>query len=179
MAAHGRDLQGQQGVCGSRCVRLALSRLHLLALADAAALLCAVGVPIEHLQGGKLAIYELMAEESAVNYWEKYGNVRSPLPLSLARRSLPLADSRLGFPRAQIAFDSGQKAVLTSCVLINQSILSRKRRKAGADKGRIAEEAMVSACFSFVRLSSTLSTLCGATAQPRRRRPLPLVLARG
>jgi len=29
-----------------------------------------VGVPIEHLQGGKLAIYELMAEESAVNYWE-------------------------------------------------------------------------------------------------------------
>ncbi|GAA5899245.1 hypothetical protein JCM8208_001595 [Rhodotorula glutinis] len=81
-----------------------------------------VGVPIEHLQGGKLAIYELMAEESAVNYWEKYGN---------------------------IAFDSGQKAVLTSCVLINQSILSRKRRKAGADKGKIAEEAMVSACFSF------------------------------
>ncbi|GAA6052425.1 hypothetical protein JCM3770_000235 [Rhodotorula araucariae] len=81
-----------------------------------------VGVPIEHLQGGKLAIYELMAEESAVNYWEKYGN---------------------------IAFDSGQKAVLTSCVLINQSVLSRKRRKAGADKGKIAEEAMVSACFSF------------------------------
>ena len=36
----------------------------------------AVGVPIEQLQGGKLAIYELMAEESAVNYWEKYGNVR-------------------------------------------------------------------------------------------------------
>lgn len=34
-----------------------------------------VGVPLEHLQGGKLAIYELMAEESAVNYWEKYGNV--------------------------------------------------------------------------------------------------------
>lgn len=36
-----------------------------------------VGVPIEHLQGGKLAIYELMGEESAVNYWEKYGNVSS------------------------------------------------------------------------------------------------------
>lgn len=32
-------------------------------------------MPIENLQGGKLAIYELMAEESAVNYWEKYGNV--------------------------------------------------------------------------------------------------------
>ncbi|GAA6003129.1 gluconeogenesis transcription factor RDS2 [Rhodotorula paludigena] len=81
-----------------------------------------VGVPIEHLQGGKLAIYELMAEESAVNYWEKYGN---------------------------IAFDVGQKAVLTSCVLINQSILSRKRKKAGADKGKVSEDAMVNACFSF------------------------------
>lgn len=44
----------------------------------------AVGVPIEHLQGGKLAIYELMAEESAVNYWEKYGNVRRELASALA-----------------------------------------------------------------------------------------------
>ncbi|GAA5829385.1 hypothetical protein JCM11251_005029 [Rhodosporidiobolus azoricus] len=88
-----------------------------------------VGVPIEHLQGGKLAIYELMAEESAVNYWEKYGN---------------------------IAFDVGQKAVLTSCVLINQSVLARTRRKrerAGSDKTKLApappEEALVNACFSF------------------------------
>ncbi|GAA5884569.1 hypothetical protein JCM6882_005302 [Rhodosporidiobolus microsporus] len=87
-----------------------------------------VGVPIEHLQGGKLAIYELMAEESAVNYWEKYGN---------------------------IAFDVGQKAVLTSCVLINQSVLARTRRKrerAGSDKTKPApppEDALVNACFSF------------------------------
>lgn len=94
-----------------------------------------VGVPIENLQGGKLAIYELMAEESAVNYWEKYGN---------------------------IAFDVGQKAVLTSCVLINQSILSRshkrKRNQAsseatlagvGGPKKKVPEEAMVSAAFSF------------------------------
>ncbi|GAA5935930.1 uncharacterized protein JCM15063_001852 [Sporobolomyces koalae] len=101
-----------------------------------------VGVPIENLQGGKLAIYELMAEESAVNYWEKYGN---------------------------IAFDVGQKAVLTSCVLINQSILSRsqkrKRNQSGTDphqslnstgggggggvKKKVPEEAMVSAAFSF------------------------------
>lgn len=29
-----------------------------------------MGVPIEQLRDGKLAIYELMAEESAVNYWE-------------------------------------------------------------------------------------------------------------
>ncbi|KAF8752063.1 rds2-regulator of drug sensitivity [Rhizoctonia solani] len=39
---------------------------------------------------GKMCIYELMSEESAVNYWEKYGHV---------------------------AFDPAQKAVLTSCVL--------------------------------------------------------------
>ncbi|GAA5953252.1 hypothetical protein JCM3765_007453 [Sporobolomyces pararoseus] len=93
-----------------------------------------VGVPIENLQGGKLAIYELMAEESAVNYWEKYGN---------------------------IAFDVGQKAVLTSCVLINQSILSRSQKRkrnqssseatmaGGGPKKKIPEEAMVSAAFSF------------------------------
>ncbi|ORX92124.1 hypothetical protein K493DRAFT_45928 [Basidiobolus meristosporus CBS 931.73] len=49
-----------------------------------------VGIPIEMLSEGKICIYELMTEESAVNYWEKYGN---------------------------IAFDAGQKAVLTSCYL--------------------------------------------------------------
>jgi len=49
-----------------------------------------VGVPIEQLRDGLLCIYEMMAEDSAVNYWEKYGN---------------------------IAFDAGQKAVLTSCLL--------------------------------------------------------------
>ncbi|BGP14531.1 hypothetical protein JCM10213_005181 [Rhodosporidiobolus nylandii] len=90
-----------------------------------------VGVPIEDLQNGKLAIYELMAEESAVNYWEKYGN---------------------------IAFDVGQKAVLTSCVLVNQSILARrkKREKPGADAAKTSkasggppQEALVNACFSF------------------------------
>lgn len=49
-----------------------------------------VGVDGYMLRDGRLCIYELMAEESAVNYWEKYG---------------------------QVAFDSNQKAVLTSCVL--------------------------------------------------------------
>jgi len=49
-----------------------------------------VGVPFEMLKEGRLCIYELMMEESAVNYWEKYG---------------------------KIAFDAGQKAVLTSCLL--------------------------------------------------------------
>lgn len=58
-----------------------------------------VEVNAEDLRDGKLAIYELMSEESAVNYWEKYGN---------------------------IAFDAGQKAVLTSCNLRTRD--GRKRR---------------------------------------------------
>jgi hypothetical protein len=58
-----------------------------------------VEVNVEDLRDGKLAIYELMSEESAVNYWEKYGN---------------------------IAFDAGQKAVLTSCNLRTRD--GRKRR---------------------------------------------------
>ncbi len=51
-----------------------------------------VGYTVDDLRDGKLAIYELMNEESAVNYWEKYGS---------------------------IAFDKGQKAVLTTCTLQN------------------------------------------------------------
>lgn len=49
-----------------------------------------LSLPVESLRDGKLAITELMAEDSAVNYWEKYGN---------------------------IAFNGQQKAVLTSCLL--------------------------------------------------------------
>lgn len=49
-----------------------------------------VDCSVDELRDGRLAIYELMTEESAVNFWEKYGS---------------------------IAFDKGQKAVLTSCNL--------------------------------------------------------------
>ncbi|KAL3232213.1 Regulator of drug sensitivity 2 [Nakaseomyces bracarensis] len=49
-----------------------------------------VDCTVDDLRDGKFAIYELMTEESAVNFWEKYGS---------------------------IAFDKGQKAVLTSCSL--------------------------------------------------------------
>ncbi|RGB33182.1 hypothetical protein C1646_705168 [Rhizophagus diaphanus] len=66
-----------------------------------------IGVPIEMLREGRLCIYELMMEESAVNYWEKYGN---------------------------IAFDAGQKAVLTSCLL------------KGPDQDM---QNVISCCFSF------------------------------
>lgn len=51
-----------------------------------------VGRTVDDLRDGKFAIYELMNEESSVNYWEKYGS---------------------------IAFDKGQKAVLTTCSLRN------------------------------------------------------------
>ncbi|KAK7450549.1 Transcription factor [Stygiomarasmius scandens] len=34
-----------------------------------------VGVDGYLMREGRLCIYELMAEESVVNYWEKYGNV--------------------------------------------------------------------------------------------------------
>lgn len=64
-----------------------------------------VGVSTDDLKDGKLAIYELMSEESAVNFWEKYG---------------------------AIAFDKGQKAVLTSCNLRTKDGFKRK-----------------SCCFSF------------------------------
>lgn len=64
-----------------------------------------VGVVTDDLKDGKLAIYELMSEESAVNFWEKYG---------------------------AIAFDKGQKAVLTSCNLRTRDGIKRK-----------------SCCFSF------------------------------
>lgn len=58
-----------------------------------------VGVSTDDLKDGKLAIYEVMSEESAVNFWEKYG---------------------------AIAFDKGQKAVLTSCNLRTRDGMKRK-----------------------------------------------------
>ncbi|BDD60759.1 hypothetical protein MAP00_005858 [Monascus purpureus] len=49
-----------------------------------------IGVPIESLRDGKLAIHEIIVEDQLVSYWEKFG---------------------------AIAFDSTQKAMLTSCTL--------------------------------------------------------------
>ncbi|KZV71262.1 hypothetical protein PENSPDRAFT_557892, partial [Peniophora sp. CONT] len=82
-----------------------------------------VGVEGWMLRDGRLCIYELMAEESAVNYWEKYGNV---------------------------AFDSSQKAVLTSCVLRFKPKLTTSgtavSEEIAAGEG---EEALIACCFSF------------------------------
>ncbi|GAB7362814.1 hypothetical protein MBLNU230_g3117t1 [Neophaeotheca triangularis] len=49
-----------------------------------------INVPWEKLRDGKLAIHEIIAEDSLVSYWEKFG---------------------------AIAFDNSQKAILTSCNL--------------------------------------------------------------
>lgn len=51
-----------------------------------------IHVPLEKLRDGKIAIHEILTEESLVNYWEKFG---------------------------VIAFDQNQKALLTSCSLKN------------------------------------------------------------
>ncbi|KAA1474588.1 hypothetical protein DENSPDRAFT_841196 [Dentipellis sp. KUC8613] len=87
-----------------------------------------VGVDGYMLRDGRLCIYELMAEESAVNYWEKYGNV---------------------------AFDSTQKAVLTSCVLRFKPLVApasgsvTPARRAAPLPGTPNEEGFINCCFSF------------------------------
>ncbi|KAI9507257.1 hypothetical protein F5148DRAFT_1276283 [Russula earlei] len=78
-----------------------------------------VGLDGHMLRDGRLCIYELMAEESAVNYWEKYGNV---------------------------AFDSTQKAVLTSCVFRYKPALDQG---SGSARTTATEEGFISCCFSF------------------------------
>ncbi|KAF8336867.1 uncharacterized protein EI90DRAFT_3144589 [Cantharellus anzutake] len=83
-----------------------------------------IGVDVTQLREGRLCIYELMTEESAVNYWEKYGHV---------------------------AFDAAQKAVLTSCVLRYKPLpatLRKKLLKLRSNSGP-PEEALISCCFSF------------------------------
>lgn len=95
-----------------------------------------VGIDVSKMRDGRLCIYELMSENSAVNYWEKYGHV---------------------------AFDAKQKAVLTSCVLRYKPNLpalqpsvgasssapkahARRRGTGGADG---SEETSINCCFSF------------------------------
>jgi len=89
-----------------------------------------VGVDGYMMRDGRLCIYELMAEESAVNYWEKYGHV---------------------------AFDSSQKAVLTSCVLRFKPLINTHSEAAASSVVRGSkkqqelpnEEGFINCCFSF------------------------------
>ncbi|KAI1923985.1 Transcription factor [Ophidiomyces ophidiicola] len=67
-----------------------------------------INVPIESLRDGKLAIHEIIVEDQLVSYWEKFG---------------------------AIAFDSSQKAMLTSCTLKSPDSKSPKQE--------------IQCCFSF------------------------------
>ncbi|KXX73649.1 Regulator of drug sensitivity 2 [Madurella mycetomatis] len=51
-----------------------------------------IGVPVEDLRGGKIALHEILTEESNVRYWEEFGT---------------------------IAFDSNHDTLLTACSLQN------------------------------------------------------------
>lgn len=95
-----------------------------------------VGVDGYMLRDGRLCIYELMAEDSAVNYWEKYGAV---------------------------AFDTNQKAVLTTCQLrykpvlptsgaatpANALSLSTSSRSSDEHDHPAKEQGVIDCCFSF------------------------------
>lgn len=50
-----------------------------------------------------------------------------------------------------MAFDSSQKAVLTSCVLRYKPVINVKERKQGQDEGEQPprEEGFINCCFSF------------------------------
>ncbi|KIP10809.1 hypothetical protein PHLGIDRAFT_100651 [Phlebiopsis gigantea 11061_1 CR5-6] len=92
-----------------------------------------VGVDGYMLRDGRLCIYELMAEDSAVNYWEKYGAV---------------------------AFDTNQKAVLTTCQLRYKPALPSSGAAApgnalngkfpNASEDQVEkEQGTIDCCFSF------------------------------
>jgi len=97
-----------------------------------------INVPIEHMRDGKLAIYELVVEDSAVSYWQKFGT---------------------------IAFDTSQKAMLTSCHLKNPD-------PNAADK-------LIHCCFSFTirrDIYDIPALIIGnfMPIHPKRRAPAPL-----
>ncbi|KAF7337769.1 hypothetical protein MSAN_02250700 [Mycena sanguinolenta] len=120
-----------------------------------------VGVRGEDMREGRLCIYELMAEESAVNYWEKYGHV---------------------------AFDSSQKAVLTSCVLRYKPVLpssnalpnaaSEVAKAATAEQPRPDEQEegeFINCCFSFTIRRDKYEHLEGTSDTGAIMRPLSLL----
>ncbi|KAI5364628.1 Putative zn(2)-C6 fungal-type DNA-binding domain-containing protein [Septoria linicola] len=85
-----------------------------------------VRVPVSNLRDGKMALHEIVKEDSLVSYWEKFG---------------------------AIAFDQSQKAILTSCTLMRPA---RRRddsddERNGRDKEKSKEVKMesVRCCFSF------------------------------
>lgn len=80
-----------------------------------------IRVPLDKLRDGKLAIHEIVAEDSLVSYWEKFG---------------------------AIAFDQSQKAILTSCTL-RRPVVSGSGTSNGAGSSGEVEMENVRCCFSF------------------------------
>ncbi|KAJ1972217.1 Transcription factor [Dimargaris xerosporica] len=116
-----------------------------------------IKVPLDQLREGKLSIYELMLEESAVNYWEKYGN---------------------------IAFDSSQKAVLTSCILRHPSAHARTKSSPGQvhynsmvfNHTQQASDPLATGKAASTRLRSPPIPCCFSFTIRRDRYDLPLVI---
>lgn len=73
-----------------------------------------------------------MAEESVINYWEKYGN---------------------------IAFDNGQKAVLTSCLLKNPDTANSPTSPSG-------RAGVINCCFSFTIRRDKYNMYVPSTIEP-------------
>ena len=91
-----------------------------------------INVPWEKLRDGKLAIHEILGEESLVNYWEKFG---------------------------AIAFDQSQKAILTSCSLKSPDGSAMDEKGEGKGQGlrgtgdrereKKKKKDLLKCCFSF------------------------------
>ncbi|KAK4495056.1 hypothetical protein PRZ48_013383 [Zasmidium cellare] len=79
-----------------------------------------IRVPLDKFRDGKLAIHEIIAEDSLVSYWEKFG---------------------------AIAFDQSQKAILTSCSLKRPVAGGSSPVKGSGGGGKAMET--VRCCFSF------------------------------
>jgi hypothetical protein len=88
---------------------------------------------MKQLTQGKLALHEIMAEDSLVSYWEKFG---------------------------AIAFDQSQKAILTSCTLKNphdDDEVDKEKDRTGAEEDKNGKEGrkkggvgvLTKCCFSF------------------------------
>jgi hypothetical protein len=85
-----------------------------------------------------LCIYELMAEESAVNYWEA----------SLVSDNILHFLTMLLQKYGHVAFDSSQKAVLTSCVLRYKPLINTQSQTQKKEDA-LDEQGFVNCCFSF------------------------------
>ncbi|KAF2764417.1 hypothetical protein EJ03DRAFT_331865 [Teratosphaeria nubilosa] len=104
-----------------------------------------IGVPLERLRDGRLAIHEIIIEDSLVSYWEKFG---------------------------AIAFDQSQKAILTSCSLKTpdpEPGADEEKGKAGEKK----KPESVRCCFSFTirRDTHNIPSLIVGNFIPIRQRP--------